>query len=234
MLLDELRTNAITIAVFLSLPIFAFALYARFTDIPLDFIIANIKVSILRMIAAYSLAAGIGWLCAALFYKGRRARIALPIFDVLQSVPTYAALPLAVSFFGPSEFTIIFFLVLAIVWPIFFSVVSSLKMIRTDWEEAVSIAKLSREQYIQKFLWPASVPGLITGSIIGLGDGWEALIATEIILESKQGLGPFFQAYANDPVATTFGILAFLVLIFSINRLVWLPLLEWSHKMHEE
>ena len=105
---------------------------------------------------------------------------------------------------------------------------------KRDWEEAVEVAGLKGFDYVRNFLWPISAPGLITGSIIGLGEGWEALVATEIIVEIKDGLGSFFQSFSTNASVTAFGILGLLILIFSMNKILWLPLLEWSHRKMEE
>lgn len=114
-----------------------------------------------------------------------------------------------------------------------FSIVSSLKLIRRDWEEAVEMTGLRGFNYWRKFLWPVSFPGLVTGSIIGLGEGWEALVATEMIVKTKSGLGHFFQVFLNNPPITGLGILGLLLLIFSLNKLIWLPLLDWGHRQME-
>ena len=160
--------------------------------------------------------------------------IALPIFDVMQSFPTFAALPLATVVWGPSNTTIIFFLIITVIWPILFSLISSLKLIWRDWEEASEIAQLRGFNYLRYVLWPASIPGIITGSIIGLGEGWEALVATEMISGNHFGLGSFFATYSQSSMITAFGILGLLIMIFSVNKLVWLPLLDWSHTLTEE
>ncbi len=186
------------------------------------------------MIVAYIIAALLGWTGAVLFYKGRRGDVALPIFDVLQSFPAFAALPIAVRIMGASNTVVIAFLVIAIVWPVFFSTMSSLKLVKRDWEEAVAIANLRGFNYLWHFLIPVSIPGLVTGSVIGLGDGWEALVGTEIITGVANGAGVYFQEFSNNPTLITFGILGFLVLIFGINKLIWLPLLSWSHTRMEE
>lgn len=212
------------------IPFLFLLLFARFTQIAASKLFYDVAVSVGRLLLAYLLAAVIGWICAVAFYRGRRALIALPIFDVLQSFPTFAALPLVTYLYGTSNTTVIFFLVLTVIWPIFFSIISSLKLISRDWEEAAEIAGLRGTDYLRYFLWPASVPGLITGSIIGLGEGWEAMVATEIIVGLKPGLGDFFQKFSHNTAVTSFGILGFLILIFSINKLVWIPLLEWSHR----
>ena len=216
------------------LPFLFFLFFSRLTAIRVSDLFLDLTVSFARLVIAYGLALVLAWVLASLFYRGWRGDVALPIFDVLQSFPTFAALPMGVYFFGASDATIILFLILTIVWPILFSIISSLKLIKHDWEEAVEIFRLSGFEYIKKFLFPVSVPGIITGTIIGLGEGWEALVATEIIIQTPQGLGRFFQVFSHNPRVTAFGILGFLLLIFSINKLLWLPLLEWSHRRMEE
>jgi ABC-type nitrate/sulfonate/bicarbonate transport system permease component len=166
--------------------------------------------------------------------QGQVLDVALPVFDVLQSFPTFAALPLAIYFWGPSNFTTIFFLIFTIIWPIFFAILSSLKLMKHEWDEVAEIYGLTGKEYLKKFLIPVSVPGLITGSIVGLGEAWEAVVATEIIVGMQSGLGPFFQSFAANSGVTVFGILGFLILIFSINKIIWIPLLDWSHSFIEE
>ncbi len=228
------RWHIVATMLFILVP-FAFLMaFSRVAHIQANQLSLSLAVSLWRIAIAYLISAFLGWACAVLFYRGKRATVALPVFDLLQSFPTYAALPIATLYWGPSNLTVIFFLVLAIIWPIFFSVVSSLKLIRRDWEEAVEISGLRGIDYLRYFVWPVSKPGLITGSIIGLGDGWEALVATEIIIGVKSGLGNFFQAFNQNITITALGILGFLLIIFSINKLFWLPLLEMSHRDVEE
>lgn len=228
------RWHVLAALIFVAMPFLFYLIFSQVAHLSLGVLMHDLLLSSIRLLIAYAFAATIGWLCAVLFYRGKRADIALPIFDVLQSFPTFAALPIAITLWGPSETTIVFFLVITIIWPIFFSIVSNLKMLRSDWREAVFIYRLTGWNYLRYFLWPASRAGLITGSIIGLGEGWEALIATEIIVSAQNGLGPFFSSVSTNPTITAFGILGFLLLIFSINKLIWLPLLHWSHKHLEE
>jgi NitT/TauT family transport system permease protein len=216
------------------LPFLFLLFFSQVAHIAVSTLAHDVWVSFLRLLIAYLIAVALAWILAAVFYRGRRAVVALPLFDVLQSFPTFAALPLATLIWGVSNFTVILFLVITVIWPIFFSVISSLKLIRRDWEEAAEIMQLSGFEYVRRFLFPASVPGIITGSIIGLGEGWEALVATEIIVKIPTGLGNFFQSFAADKTVTALGIFGLLILIFSINKIIWLPLLEWSHKMSEE
>ncbi len=228
------RVHLLVTLAFLIAPFLFFLIFSKFINLPATTLFSDIFSSLYRMLIAYLISAILGWAFAVFFFKGKRSVIALPLFDVLQSFPTFAALPLTVYFLGASGLTIILFLIVTIIWPIFFSVISSLKLIQKDWEEVVEIEGLSNWQYLTLFLWPISIPGLITGTIIGLGDAWEAMIATEIIVGIKSSLGNFFDSYSKNPTITAFGILGFLILIFSINKLLWLPLLDWSHRKMEE
>ncbi len=224
---------AITLLIIV-VPFLFLLFFSRLVHIATAKLFANVFISVSRLAIAYIISAALAWLLAVAFYKGKRANVALPIFDVMNSFPTSAALPIAAVFFGPKNFTVILFLILAILWPIIFSIISSLKLIKHDWEEAAEINNLSGLNYLKKFIFPVSLPGLITGSIVGLGDGWEAIVATEIIVGIKSGLGDFFKFYSANPTITIFGILGFLILIFTINKLIWLPLLDWSHSQIEE
>ncbi len=218
----------------LLVPFLFLVFFSQVAHIGFSGLLANLSLSLGRMLIAYAVAAILAWVLAVSFYRGRRAAVALPFFDVLQSLPTSAALPLAVLFFGRTNSIVIFFLIFAIIWPIFFSIVGALKSIKAEWEESVEIGGLRGLAFVRYFLLPASVPSLITGSIIGLGDGWEALVATEIIVGIRSGIGPFFQLFAANSLVTALGILALLLIVFSINKLIWLPLLDYSHRALEE
>lgn len=226
--------HLLAIFIVLTAPFLFLVFFSKFAHITLNVLFTDIAVSVFRLFIAYILAAVLAWVAAVVFSRGEIAKIALPAFDVLQSFPTFAALPLGVTFFGAGNFTVIFFLVIAVIWPIFFSVVSSFKLIRAEWAEAVKIYNLGGWQYFRKFLLPLSVPGLVVGSVIGLGNGWEALVATEIIVGVKTGLGNFFQSFAANPEITALGITGLLLIIFSINKLLWTPLLDKSHRMFKE
>ncbi len=178
-----------------ALPILFFVGFTFFLHLSADELWTDVANSLWRLAIAYVLSLSLAWVAAVLFYRGRRAGVALPVFDVLQSFPTFAALPLAVTFFGPTNTTVIIFLSISIIWPIFFSLISSLKLINHEWREVTQIYGLKGINFVRRFLIPVTIPGIITGSIIGLGEGWEALVATEIIARTKLGLGTFFSEH---------------------------------------
>ncbi len=216
------------------LPLAGLFFFSYVSGIQVNTILTELLISSWRLAIAFIIAIVLAWLAVVCLVRGKTANGTLALFDVLQSLPTFAILPLAVSIFGSGTTTIIFFLVLTIIWPVIFSIVSALKQSERSWREAVLITRIKGLRYIKYYLLPLTFPGIITGAIIGLGEGWEALVATELITKTKSGLGPFFNSFSNNYQITLLGVFMFLLMIFTLNKFIWLPLLEKSHRMLEE
>ena len=214
-------------------PLVALIIFSTISNVTFVRAIFDLLISIWRLSLAFIFATILAWLLVVILVRGKTESPALAIFDVLQSMPTFIILPIAVHFFGQSESTIIFFLTITIIWPIIFSIVSALKQVDKNWIEAVKMSNIKGFDYIRYFLLPVTIPGIVTGAIIGLGDGWEALIATELLLHTSTGLGPFFSSFSDNTSMTLFGVLIFLSIIFALNKFIWLPLLEKSHRLIE-
>jgi len=215
-------------------PLFLLFAFSVVSGIEFSSALYDLSVSMWRLFVALVISTVAAWILVVSLVRDKTSNnIVLSFFDVLQSLPTFTILPIAVHFLGNKASTIIFFLVITMIWPIVFSVVSSLKQAERSFTEAVYISRIHGFNYIKYYLLPLTMPGIITGAIIGLGEGWEALIATEIILQAKTGLGPFFQSFADNTYMTLLGVLVFLSIIYTINKFIWLPLLEKSHQLVE-
>jgi ABC-type nitrate/sulfonate/bicarbonate transport system permease component len=215
-------------------PLFGLFAFSLVSGIDFGTVIYDLGVSAWRLFIAFVIAMILAWGLVVWLVRGKTSSSTLAVFDVLQSVPTFALLPVAVHVWGPSTWTIIFFLIITVIWPIIFSIVSALKQVDKSRVEAVVVSRIHGIDYIRYYLLPLTAPGIVTGAIIGLGEGWEALIGTEIILNVPHGLGAFFQSFSNSSSMTLFGVLIFLAIIYAINKFIWLPLLERSHELVEE
>lgn len=216
------------------IPLAGLFFFSKISGIDFGTTITDLAISSWRLFAAFVLSVVLAWVLVVWLVRGKTATPTLAVFDVLQSLPTFTVLPVAVHFFGARTWTIILFLMITIIWPIIFSIVSAFKQVEQSKQEAVIMSGLHGFAYIRYYLLPLTAPGIVTGAIIGLGDGWEALIATEIILQTPHGLGAFFQSFASDSRMTLLGVLVFLSVIYTINKFIWLPLLERSHELIEE
>jgi NitT/TauT family transport system permease protein len=158
----------------------------------------------------------------------------LPILDVLQSFPSFALFPLFVIWFGRTSIVTIFILIITMIWPILFTILSGRKLIKDEQLEAAKIFGAKRIKYLRYVLLPLLFPSIITGSIVAWGEAWEAIIAAEIIVNIK-GVGTYLAQNGqnfNSSVLVV-GILLLLGLLFILNKYIWLPLLNVSTKYQE-
>lgn len=188
-----------------------------------------------RLFIAYGISVFLAGILALFLTRGKIGAFFLPFFDVMQSFPTFAMLPLVVRLFGAGNTTVIIFLVVTIIWPVLFAIISAQKLVKEEWDEAADIYGATGWKRLVYYYLPLSYPGLIIGSIVGLGEGWEAVVGAEIIVGLQTGgLGSFFNQNGGSTSIVLFGVFALLLCIFVMNKLIWLPLLEKSHKLLTE
>ncbi len=156
--------------------------------------ITDLSYSSARLIVAYAVSIILAMVFALFMTRGKIGAFFLPFFDVMQSFPTFAMLPLVVRVFGAGNTTVIIFLVVTIIWPVLFAIISSQKLVKEEWDEAAEVFGATGWRRLVHYYIPLSYPGIVTGSIVGLGEGWEAVVGAEIIVGfQKYGLGNFFQ-----------------------------------------
>ena len=159
----------------------------------------------------------------------------LPIIDLAQSFPTFAILPLLVFYFGHSRITVMTILVIAMLWPIVFSVITGIKEQRQDEAEAALIFGARGWRHFAFYLWPLLRPQIITGSIVSWGQAWDTIVGAEIIA-GVMGAGHYLGNLGDQGHVSVLvlGILVYLFFIFAINQLFWLPLLHRYTKFTAE
>lgn len=188
-----------------------------------------LSISGYRLLVAYLISAFIALVLAITLGQGRIGDFFIPVFDLLQNVPSFALIPVFALLWGYTNTMAIGFAVSAMIWPILFYVLSAIRTAKTDFNEAATVFGATGWRRFYSYLLPLSFPALVTGSIVAVSIGWEAVIGVEIIGFSN-GIGKFLTANAgeNGNHALIFGLIALLLIVFSINKLIWLPLLKHS------
>lgn len=188
-----------------------------------------------RLAIAFGIALTLGISIALLVGWSPFSDILFPFFDVLQNLPSFALIPLFIYFFGFTSQMIILFAVSSIIWPILFAVLTAIKSAHKDLADAATIFGARGWKRIPYYLAPLSFPAMLTGSIVGIAIGWEAIIGAEIITNIA-GFGDFIKEASASGItqASIAGTFAILVIVFAINRLVWAPLLAESRRRYAE
>lgn len=202
--------------------------------------------TMLRMLAAYVLVVifGLTYGIIAGMYE-RPRKVMLPLLDILQSIPVLGYLPAAILFFVymfPGQLGIEIASIILIftgeAWAVTFGVFGAVRSLPDDLKTVGRAFGLSGIQYYRKLLLPYIFPAFITGSILAWGGGWYFLVACEFMtfggkLYTLPGIG-YYLANAvyvqHSIVSAIFGLIIFILLIFSIDKLVWAPLMDYSEK----
>jgi NitT/TauT family transport system permease protein len=212
--------------------------------------------TMLRMTAAYILVVIFGITYGIIAGKYERPRrVMMPLLDILQSIPVLGYLPAAILFFVnlfPGELGVEIASILLIftgeAWAVTFGVFGAVRSLPEDLNTVGKAFGLRGFRYYRKLLLPYIFPAFITGSILAWGGGWYFLVACEFMtfggrLYTLPGVG-YYLANAvyvqHSIVSAIFGLIVFVLLIFSIDKLVWAPLMDYSEKFkvqtleHEE
>jgi ABC-type nitrate/sulfonate/bicarbonate transport system permease component len=189
-----------------------------------------LALSLFRLVVAYLISLVVAVIIAVLISNNKIGDSLIPVFDLMQNLPSFALIPIFVLWLGYTNIMTIIFAATSILWPILFYMLHALKTVQRDEEDAAKIFGAKGLKKVLFFSLPVAFPSIVTGSIVGFSIGWEAIIGVEIIGLST-GIGPFLNVSSGTvgyDKTLILGISALLLVVFLINRLVWMPLLKKS------
>ncbi len=222
------------------------------TSAPID-----LSPSVLPLYALYSLTRS--WLAYGLsliftiliaswaFYDLRARRLILPALDVLQSIPVLGFLPglvlALVGVFPHSniglEIACIVMIFTGQVWNMAFSYYDSLQGVPAEHRNLARLYDFSGWQRFWRVELPFGTQSLVYNSMVSMAGGWFFLSITEAFQLGDQdfrlpGIGSYMSvAIAQGNVsAQIYGVIAMGIIIISVDRLIWWPLVRWSKKFN--
>lgn len=185
-------------------------------------------VAFLWALSAVPLGIAMGW------WKRVEAQVD-PIVEMLRPVPPLAWIPLSILWFGVGDTQNEFIIFLGCFFPILVNTVAGVKGIEPNLVRAARCLGAGERQTLWRVVLRAALPQIITGIRVGLGVGWMALVAAELVGASS-GLG-FLINDARSVLRTdyvivgmaTIGIVG--LLIDRVIRGVTRRLLPWSRAL---
>jgi len=203
-----------------------------------------------RMLVAYIasvfFALIIGTLAAT---REQRARILLPIVDVLQSIPVLGFFPTAIFWFVGAagqrnwgiEAAVVFLIFTSQSWNLVFAVYDGIRAIPAEALEAVRSFGVGKIGRFRRLYLPAVFPRMTYNSVLSWANGWYFLMACEIIAMGPmsyrvKGLGSFLALAidAKDWQAFWIGIGALISVIVAMSLLIWKPLNAYARQFKFE
>ena len=111
-----------------------------------------------------------------------------PIVEMLRPVPPLAWIPLSILWFGVGDMQNEFIIFLGCFFPILVNTVAGVKGVEPNLVRAARCLGAGERQTLWRVVLRAALPQIITGIRVGLGVGWMALVAAELVGASS-GLG---------------------------------------------
>ena len=111
-----------------------------------------------------------------------------PIMEILRPIPPLAWIPLSILWFGIGDEQNEFIIFLGMFFPILVNTIVGVKNIDPNLVRAARSLGAPEHRVLMRIVLIGALPQIITGVRIGLGVGWMALVAAELV-GANSGLG---------------------------------------------
>ena len=164
----------------------------QFTEKDLLF---HIFASFRRVLSGFLIGTAGGFSFGLLIGLSRSAeKIFSPFFNIIRQVSIIGWIPLIVMWFGMTELSRIIIISVAAFYPIALNTFAGVRNVPKEYIELSSVYGYKGLSRIQKIVLPAALPSITTGVTLALGMSWAILMAAEIFIQTKFGIGTRIEA----------------------------------------
>ncbi|GAA1864241.1 hypothetical protein GCM10009715_09290 [Paeniglutamicibacter psychrophenolicus] len=188
-----------------------------------------VATSLQRGVFGFLLALGIGTPLGLLLAASPLLRRGVgPLVSGLQVLPSVAWVPAAIIWFGLTDATVYFVVVMGATPSIINGLLSGVDTVPPQYRRLGTVLGASRAQGLLRIVLPAALPGYLAGLKQGWAFSWRSLMAAEIIAVGGSigfGLGSLLQQGRDlsSMAVVSCAILAILVVGIVIELLVFAP-----------
>jgi NitT/TauT family transport system permease protein/taurine transport system permease protein len=182
--------------------------------------------SIVRLAVGTAAGMALGIPLGVLVGLNQRAHALLwPILLFFQAIGDIAWLPILLIWFGFSLTTMTFVIVYTVLFPVVLNTALGVRSVPLELHRAAASLGASRARTIWEVVLPGALPNIMTGLRNGLGYGWRALIAAEIIVGTS-GIGflMFDARRAGSVVEILLGMIVLGLLWYMVDAWVLAPI----------
>jgi NitT/TauT family transport system permease protein len=206
---------------------------------------AALLLSFLRINAAYVLA--LAWIVPVALWASdhpRGARVLSIAAQVGASIPATAFFPVLVALLvqrlGGMEMISVVLALTGMQWYLLFNMLAGVQRVPNDLRESLRSLGLSRREIHRHLVLPATLPSLITGSVVAWGGTWNALILSEYVsyrgqIHEVRGVGAMLNRatfQTGDRTLLLLSLAALVITVVAFNRLVWARLYRYVQRRY--
>jgi NitT/TauT family transport system permease protein len=142
------------------------------------------------LLQAYAISVVLAIILTGLAVGSRWAREVLStLTGIFQPLPSIALLPMAILWFGFSQESLIFVVVMSMLWPIASSLTVGFATVSPTLVRLGQNYELNRVRLVTTVLVPSALPMMIAGLKVGWGFGWRTIVAAELVFGATGGGG---------------------------------------------
>jgi NitT/TauT family transport system permease protein/taurine transport system permease protein len=181
--------------------------------------------SVTRLAIGAAAGIAVGVPLGLLIGLSERAHRALwPILLFFQAIGDIAWLPILIVWFGFGLTTVTFVIVYTVIFPVILNTVLGVRSVRIETIRAARSLGAGPARVVAEVIVPGALPNIITGIRNGLGFGWRALIAAEMIVGTS-GIGflMFDARRAGSVVEIVLGMIVLGILWYIVDSWILAP-----------
>ncbi len=146
--------------------------------------------TLLRLIAAFTLAAVAGVTIGVLMGRSRRMEdLLLPLVSILAPIPGLAYAPLFLLWFGLGNVSALLLVAVVSSFPVIFNSWTGVKAVKEIWLRSAQSMGADDQRLFRHVILPGALPYMLTGLRLGLAQAWRILVAVEMLASVTWGLG---------------------------------------------
>jgi len=150
---------------------------------------SNVRASIWRLVLGFTVAATTGIFVGLIAGLSRRVAQTLnPLVTAMNAISGIAWIPLAIAWLGVGTSMVVFIIWNAAFFLIFGNTMLGVRLTPQILEESLLTLGANRWDVIRQVVFPGALPYIMSGLRAGLGFGWRAVIAAELV-GATSGLG---------------------------------------------
>jgi len=147
-------------------------------------------VTMRRLILGFAIGAAIGIPIGALCARSSLARDTIGILSLgMQTLPSVCWVPVAIIAFDQTEAAVLFVVVMGTVWAVVIAVQESVLNVQPLYLRAAQTMGSRGWHLWTQVIFPAALPGIISGLKQGWAFAWRSLMAAEIFVVIIDGFG---------------------------------------------
>lgn len=186
-------------------------------------------VTLSRLVIGYAMGLGLGLGAGLLLYKSPVAQNTLGLAALgLQTLPSVCWTPLAILWFGQTEWAMYFVVVMGSMWAMAIATENAIRSVPPIYAKAARVMGSRGWNTWRTVTLPAALPQIIAGAKLGWAFAWRSLMASEIYVTiiTRMGLGQLLHFGRElNAMEQVIGVMILIIIIgLFIDRCLFVPL----------